>query len=119
MNIDKIYQDFTEKMLPKIADGMVITKDYFADLFGRYIKYLIITDSLTAVICFSIAGLGIYLLFFRWRENIIKNDGEILFFVSLGLILIPLTVGGDAVFNVIKDIYIPEVRLWELLSTKI
>ena len=37
---EKLYQDFTEKLLPKITEGLVITKEYFADLFGRYVEYL-------------------------------------------------------------------------------
>ena len=44
--IETLYNDFTTKLLPKIQEGLVITKDYFLDLFGRYVKYLIITDSI-------------------------------------------------------------------------
>jgi len=44
MNFETLYNDISTNVLPKIADGLTITKDYAYDLFGRYITYLIITD---------------------------------------------------------------------------
>lgn len=46
MEIDTIYNDFITKLLPQIQQGLTIIKEYFTDLFSRYIKYLIITDSI-------------------------------------------------------------------------
>ena len=51
MNIDKMYQDFLTNIAPKIQEGLVITKDYFVDLFGRYVKYLIVIDLLSVIAC--------------------------------------------------------------------
>lgn len=47
--LEKIYADFTTHIAPKIAEGFVMGKDYFIDAFGRYVKYLIVINSLWAV----------------------------------------------------------------------
>ena len=59
----KLYTDFTEKMLPMIQEGLMITKEYFTDLFGRYIKYLIVTDAIDVA-----ASIVIFLALIIWRE---------------------------------------------------
>lgn len=46
---EKLYTDFTNKVLPAIQEGLVITQEYFTELFSRYVKYLIITDIVTIV----------------------------------------------------------------------
>jgi len=46
MNSNQLYADFTQKVVPLVAQGVQITKDYAFDLFGRYIKYLVISDSI-------------------------------------------------------------------------
>ena len=48
--MDKIYEDFTANVLPKISEGLSMTKDYFFDLFGRYVHYFIVVDSMTKAI---------------------------------------------------------------------
>jgi len=52
--IEKMYADFTTQMLPAIQTGLTITKDYFTDLFGRYVQYLIVSDSVDMVVSFTI-----------------------------------------------------------------
>ena len=48
--LEQMYSDFTTKLLPKIGEGLSMTKDYFFELFGRYVKYLIIVDSIWLVV---------------------------------------------------------------------
>ena len=60
--MDNIYTDFTTKLLPKIQEGLMITKDYFIDLYGRYIKYLIVTDSIWTVLCLAVFIAGVVFL---------------------------------------------------------
>ena len=57
--MEQIYNDFVTKMLPKVQEGLMITKDYFTDLFGRYVHYLIVIDIVW--ICFCI-GVMVFLI---------------------------------------------------------
>jgi hypothetical protein len=63
--LETIYTDFTTKLLPKIAEGLTITKDYFMDLFGRYAHFLFIRDLIYTVLCLlviTILGIVVYKL---------------------------------------------------------
>ncbi len=124
MNKEQLYNDFINKLLPKIQEGAAITKDYFMDLFGRYVKYLIITDTIKMVI-------GVGLLFvaykaFKFAYIKYKNEENeeynswITVSVIIGIFALFFGVvffleGG---FYLIKDIYIPEVRIYEILNNK-
>lgn len=114
MNIDTIYQDFTTKLLPKIQEGLVITKEYFGDLFGRYVKYLIVTDSIYMVVGFTMLVLGIVGTGYVMRK--IRNQSRTDIW-EMGLLFtgIFILTGGISFFvnlnNLIKDVYIPEVRI--------
>lgn len=119
--LEQMYNDFTTKLLPQINEGLVITKEYFTDLFGRYIKYLIIQDSLILLlsIVFLVVAIlvakNLYLKHDDWeREDydvkIILSFAAILFCGVLGTILFT-----DSSLKIAKDIYIPEVRVYEEL----
>lgn len=113
---EQLYKDFTEKLLPKIGEGLQITKDYFIDLFGRYIKYLIITDSLAIGISVILMIVGITTLILLRKKIVEWNDD-----CNPVAIFIPIICGGIILggiigicvntSNLIKDIYIPEVRV--------
>lgn len=123
--LDKIYNDFTTSLLPTIQTGLSITKDYFIDLFGRYIKYLIVTDAINISIAVAIIIAATYCL--RQLHRYCKNpdtrrscmdDGNIVFII-MGIILsIAGTIAGvtSAIHyskQLVKTIYIPEVRIYE------
>lgn len=118
MNTDQLYNDFKTQLLPKVAEGMSITKDYFLDLFGRYVKYLIITDAI-----WTFVGFIVLLITFFWAVpkvfKIIKDD-ESFFPLAIGL-LIPIFLGGIIFFTnldeLIKDLYIPEIRVYQEIMT--
>ena len=86
--MEKLYQDFTNNILPKISEGLTITKDYFFDLFGRYINYLIVIDSLYIILCLLILII-VPIIFYKKRKYIIE-ECEGVPFVLLFFLIIPL-----------------------------
>ncbi|MFA7663075.1 MAG: hypothetical protein WCX88_04135 [Patescibacteria group bacterium] len=122
MNTEQLYQDFTTKLMPKIADGLTITKEYFTDLFGRYVKYLIMIDGLYVLITFLTIITGIIIAIKGYKIGKTKDwngDG----FPEFPLILIStvILIIGSIIFfcevnKLIKDIYIPEIRIYEELN---
>lgn len=122
--METIYNDFTTKLIPKIQEGLVISKDYFTDLFGRYIKFLFIVDVLSAVLFF----VGAIILFFVFNRIFKKlKNGDLDFDDDMWLI--PMFIfGGGALFtfigfgisstiNAIKDVYVPEIRVIEKIQS--
>lgn len=68
----QLFDTFNNQFLPQIAQWLSITKDYFFDLFGRYVTYLIITDTIEAF--YSIVM--IVLVIILWKKvagECIKN----------------------------------------------
>jgi hypothetical protein len=121
--MDKIYEDFTTKLLPSIQEGLVITKDYFMDLFGRYVKYLIVSDTISIAVGFL--GLAIAIKFFKfsrvcWKESEDSYDRAaegILMFLSTASVFVSFLFIMFSVDNLIKDIYIPEVRVYQEITS--
>lgn len=119
MNFDKLYEDFTNQVLPKIQEGLVLTKDYAFDLFERYITYLIFTDVLTII--WSIIWMIIALIALKklWkvtedyqsydRESARVFWGFVLFVVLIWLIWLFV----ESTKDLIKAVFIPEVRIYE------
>ena len=116
--IEQLYSDLTNNLLPKIQEGLVISKDYFLDLFGRYQHYLIVTDSIGVGIGL-IVGVAIVLFGFKMKKNMRKYDSDDIgirvcgMFVLITLFLILMILCGG---NLIKDIYIPEIRMLEVIK---
>jgi len=117
--LETIYNNFVNEMLPKIQEGLSITKDYFMDLFGRYIHYLIIMDSIKVGIGVLIT-IGIIPFLIKSIKNANKrewNDESFLFF---GLACVITIIGVVTITcnipNLIKDLYIPEIRVIEELK---
>lgn len=118
MNTEQIYSDFTTKMLPKIAEGFSITKDYFFDLFGRYIKYLLVIDSFWMIFGLIIFIGGCYSIY--GAIKFLKNGGDDAdvgwVILSAIVILIGFGILTYNLENLAKDIYIPEIRIYEELK---
>ena len=119
--LDKIYEDFTTKMLPTIQEGLVITKDYFLDLFGRYVQYLIIFDSFQVVVSL-LALFAAYKSFHRFKAWVDSfedgNPGDFFcwfaFVIYVLFFFLSIVSGAD---DLLKDIFIPEVRIYEELKS--
>ncbi len=126
MNIDKIYSDFITNVAPKIQEGLVITKEYFTDLFGRYVKYLIVSDIVNIISCIITSIICFYLIKFSIQKFIKTSEysderfgwGVMIFLSSLGMV-ISFVCFWISVDDLIKDIYIPEVRVIEEISSQI
>lgn len=110
MDFDTLYKDFSEKVLPKLQEWLVITKDYAYDLFERYITYLIIIDSLS--ILGLVALISICLITpYKLTKNI---DNLISIYIFTGMmaavLLAPLSF---SVKNLVMDLTVPEVRVYQ------
>ena len=112
---EQIYNDFVTKLLPKIQDGLVISKDYFQDLFGRYVHYLIFNDALHLIIPITLIVLSIILFLYALKVGDV-DDGQLsLLLIVFGFIFF---IGGinasiSQISNLIKDVYVPEVRVYQ------
>lgn len=115
--LDRIYEDFTTKMLPTIQEGLVITKDYFLELFGRYVQYLIIFDSFQVVVSL-LALLAAYKAFRRFKAWVDSFDCDFLcwsaFVIYVLFFFLSFVSGVD---DLLRDIFIPEVRIYEELKS--
>lgn len=117
--LDTIYNDFTTKLLPQIQQGLVITKDYFMDLFGRYAKFLFVQDLLYTILCFLVVVISCVALY-KFIKYGRKNDWDIEFLPIIIFFIIPIGFGiaGFVTYltNTIKDKYVPEIRIMEEIS---
>lgn len=122
--METLYNDFTTNILPKINEGLSMTKDYFFDLFGRYVKFLIVKD---------LIGLGIALILIvvltlvfkkllNWARTLDEYDKTLL--IIFGSVVFTLIVGSIFFIGVVentldlaKTIYIPEVRVLEEIQS--
>lgn len=111
---EKLYTDFTNKVLPAIQEGLVITQEYFTELFSRYVKYLIITDAIFTFIGFVFLVGSLLALVPLYKRLDLEDKPDVMF------LLFPLVFGAYLFFDkgddLIKAIYIPEVRVYEELK---
>ena len=118
--MEKLYELFTTEMLPKIQEGMTITKDYFFDLFGRYVKYLIIQDSLLMVFYFAMTVFGLYLLVkgVSYAKKLMWEDGMWIPMLIFGALLTTFATLCfiEKSLDLAKDLTIPETRVYEELK---
>lgn len=135
--LETLYSDFTTKVLPKVSEGLMMTKDYFTDLFGRYVMYLIITDIISIVALLGAIltlTVGSYKLF-HWglkkhNEAVEANRGRasynkeahawfiipILACCSIIPLMTLTTQVVDTSKNLAKVLTVPEVRVYEELK---
>lgn len=130
--MEQMYNDFVSQVLPKIQDGLIITKDYFSELFGRYIHYLIVTDIIKTCIGLLFLLMGLYAIKMVFKNNskwlkAYEDDcdglslAKIIICWILGIVFILSGFITTMVcgFNLIQDLYIPEIRILEILQYKI
>ncbi len=126
--MEQLYADFTSKVLPALQEGLIITKEYFIDLFGRYIKYLIVIDSIGFGVSVFVVIIGM-IMFARkkkWAFELLDkttqeyrsgNPGGIFLLVLFITISVIATISSFAyINNLAKDIYVPEIRVYEQLK---
>jgi type IV secretory pathway TrbL component len=116
--LETIYNDFVTKMLPAIQEGLTITKDYFFDLFGRYVKYLIVMDSIGLAVSLAIFIGSIFLGKKLWKAAQDEEMQPVFMFYIFPVFFIGLAV-ATYTENLVKDLYIPEIRVYEELKSQI
>lgn len=120
--IETIYSDFTTKLLPQIQEGLSLTKDYFMDLFGRYIQYLLISDIITAVGFLVVGCISLYAANRFWqsyksqKDHYSSSTPEIPATVLLIFSVFMFLGVFSKTMDIVKDIYVPEIRVYEKLS---
>lgn len=115
--MENLYKTFTEQMLPHIQEGMTISKEYFTDLFGRYVQYLIIQDSIYVAIPLIIAGLLAVMTYKFYKVAKEKDASDYYMGALVWCILVVLCLGitAENSLNLAKTLTIPEVRIYEEL----
>lgn len=120
--MEQIYNEFTTKLLPKINEGLIITQEYFADLFVRYIKYLLITDIIKLLIMLIIFIILFILAIkfipktWTWVKEECVEPIMMLWLFAL-FIFIPIFIEIlEKTEDIVKDIYLPEVRIYEEIT---
>lgn len=111
---DTLYNDFTTNVLPKLAEWIEITKDYAFDLFERYITYLIIVDVLWLIFTTLIT----FVIIFSWYKFYKTKkpdlyDSMIMLLLMLLFLTFPVVWIFECWTNLIKDLTIPEIRIYE------
>lgn len=117
--MEQLYSDFTTKLLPKIQEGLVITKDYFLSLFGRYIKYLIVSDSLMIVLGVTLFVLCLFAVkWLEWKaeEDDWNSEFRVFYIFFIIPVMISLVITISSIDNLLKDIYVPEIRIYQELK---
>ena len=120
--MDKMYKDFTTKMLPTIQQGLSITKDYFLDLFGRYVKYLIISDSIALAI-WTVVLIVSVIIFVKYFKKSLEAAGDydtwpIVFWVGVVAGILGGIIGVCINLNwLVQDFYVPEIRIYQELQS--
>lgn len=121
--LEQIYTDFTTKLLPQIQQGLSITKDYFTDLFGRYAHFLFIQDLILTGVFFILLLIGVFMLYKGikiGKDNYWDNGVEIpLIMFGIAFIIAFSIMTITSAMNVLKDKYIPEVRVYEKITQMI
>lgn len=121
---EQIYADFTNKVLPQIGEGLQITKEYFGDLFGRYVKYLLVMDILSLAFTVAILTSGIVLTFYAVKHfaEWDRTDNVLTMFGPTAAGVLVLIGGVGTMVNtmeLVKTIFVPEVRVMEQIGQAI
>ena len=114
--IERMYSDFTTNVVPLLGQGVQITKDYAMEFLGRYWKFLIVYDSLYVIL--SLIWFIIWVFFAKKAVKVSDHEGrESSAMPLLAVAIILLLIWTIAVFknwwDLIKSIYVPEIRMYE------
>lgn len=114
-----VYEAFVNTVLPAVGQGLVVTKDYFFDLFGRQVTYLAITDGLSALFCAAAFGYCVYALV--KAKNVFTSDNHVTEGVVIFHVLstvaalcasVPALMGTYSNgIHFVQDITVPEIRI--------
>lgn len=118
-SIESLYGTFTNTVLPAVGQGLVITKDYFVDLFSRYAMYLAITDG--ALVLAELCAIGYFVARIRsvyrtYKSGETTSDStdvmNILTCIAGVVVIVVATTWITTDFpNFVKDLVVPELRV--------
>lgn len=110
---------FIEKIAPALNSGVIITKDYIFDLFGRYIQYAIVRDIIVILFVVSIFAI----LPFRWKKVQAYDDTchpanqgmSTSFFIAFAVcVVISWSYAlSHTTEHLVQSIFIPELTIYE------
>ena len=114
MNKEEILEVVNNSLLPKLREGIELSKPYFIDLFDRYITYYIINQLL---LIWLFLGIIIWLLYYYKKidlddiviEYFIKSMCIVLIIVFIGIMIHPIN-------NIIKISIIPEYVIYNIIK---
>lgn len=127
MDFSTLYTELKTTIAPIADKAVTITKDYAFDIFGRYVKYLLIVDSLLLIFCLVL--LLVYILNIRRTHNLLGSIDKlcsdhnqwVIYLVYIAIVpaifFLVLQV-FQSINSVIKDIFIPEIRIYQIYSWK-
>jgi len=118
--MEQLYTDFTTKLLPQIQAGLVISKEYFMDLFGRYVKYLIWYDAIWVAFWVVVLVGSVYWSKHFWAKyNKDKyEEGYAMFGAGFAALAFIAIIGIFAkAQDIVKDYYVPEIRIYEEIQS--
>lgn len=117
-SIESLYDTFTNTVLPAAGQGLVITKDYFLDLFSRYVMYLTITDG--ALVLAELFAIGYFVVRIRsicrtYKSGETTEDSTNVMNITCiaGVIVIAVATAWITIDfpNFVKDLVVPELRV--------
>lgn len=122
IDLEALQRTINEQFMPAIGEGIEITKDWWLDLFSRYVSFVILQQSLT--ILFLLATMGFFVVFCIKQQKKIKNAIKtweealfaIVFFVWLVLFFCCLGFLYESLITTIEVLYIPEVYIYNKLT---
>lgn len=108
---EQMYTDF-KAILPDLQEAMQAGLSYSGDLFNRFIAYDITVNAIWILIAL-IAPVVCYVLV----KKLDDIEPQIAIWMAVGLIaFVTLVCCGS---NIVKDIFIPELRVIEVLSNNL
>lgn len=116
MNMENIYQDFKNEVVPKMEEWFEMSKEFFTDFFGRYVEYLVLTEwiylwiSVAMTILFLIISIVLYRKY-EFEVEVLPIIGCTLF-MAFGAFLITISNLTDF----LEVLYVPEKVIFEQLK---
>lgn len=120
--MNRMYDDFVQNVIPKIGEGITITKDYVMDFADRYIEYLIWHDTMMLWVCGILSAISLICFIGFILESIRYSKYKYWDMSNLALalliittVVLPFSVMGSITYinRLAKDKVVPEARLYE------
>jgi len=113
---EQIYTDL-KSILPDLKEAMETGVSYGGDLFERFIMYDILINSFLVLSLVIAIVIAIVLLVKSYSRNYDDEVNSFMTKFTLACIIICIAIPiGVPVSNILKDIFIPEIRVIEVIK---